>query len=188
MAALLNQLRLDHINYARLLNLLEIDILAIEAGEKADYLRMQDIMKYMINYPDAFHHPCEEVLFDKLRGLGRDEATTLKRLRDEHEHLGELGQTLVDLLSKATGGEIVSRSDIVTAAATYRELMRTHLATEERMIFPLIEASLTPADWDEAVAQTEAMHDPVFGGAVADEYRRLFKSITRHEQEAAGTE
>ncbi|MEJ2760511.1 MAG: hemerythrin domain-containing protein [Gammaproteobacteria bacterium] len=184
MAVLLNQLRLDHINLSRLLNLLEIDITALQSGEKADYLRMQDIMKYMIDYPDVFHHPCEEILFDKLHGLGRKEAATVAQLRSEHLYLAELGQKLADLLKHATGGHIVSRDEVLNAAEEYREIMRNHLTTEEREIYPLIEANLTKADWDDAVAKTGELSDPIFGGPVADEYSRLFDSITR--QKAAG--
>jgi len=184
MAVLLNQLRLEHINYSRLLNLLEVDIMALQSGGKADYLRMQDIMKYMINYPDVFHHRCEEILFDKLHGLGKKEEATVNKLRSEHRHLTELGQTLADLLTHAAGGHIVSRDEILEAAEEYWSIMRKHLITEEREIYPLIEASLTEADWDEAVAQIGDISDPVFGGPVADEYRRLFDSITR--QKAAG--
>lgn len=185
MAGLLNQLRLDHINYSRLLNLLEIDITAIEAGDKVDYLRMQDIMKYMINYPDTFHHPLEEILFDKLDDLDRDEMTTVEQLREEHKRVGALGQKLENLLHDATAGGVVSRDEIMKAAIEYRELMRRHLATEEREIYPLIEASLKPADWDDAVEKTGEAHDPVFGDAVADEYRRLFDDITRWERYAS---
>ena len=181
MAALLNQLRLDHINYARLLNLLEVDILALESGEQADYLRMKDIMKYMINYPDAFHHPCEEILFDKLYDLGREDAATVKQLGSEHAILAELGQKVADLLDKATAGHIVSKEEIVKAASEYKDLLRTHLVTEERKIFPLIESSLSPADWDEADARIGNLSDPIFSGPVADEYRRLFESISRRE-------
>jgi hemerythrin-like domain-containing protein len=182
MAGLLNQLRMDHINYSRLLNLLEIDITAVEAGEKADYLRMKDIMKYMINYPDAFHHPLEEILFDKLDDLDRDEVETLKQLRKEHARLGELGKKLEDLLQKATAGSIVSRDEILKAAVEYRETMRRHLLTEERWIFPLIEATLKPADWDDALEKTGDVRDPIFGDAVAEEYRHLFEDITRKER------
>lgn len=184
MAVLLNQLRLDHINLSRLLNLLEVDITALQSGEKADYLRMQDIMKYMIDYPDVFHHRCEEVLFDKLHNLGRKESAAIAQLRSEHLYLVELGQKLADLLKHATGGHIVSREDILNAAEEYWKIMRNHVITEEREIYPLIEANLSKKDWDDAVAKIGEFIDPIFGGPVDDEYRQLFDSITR--QKAAG--
>jgi hemerythrin-like domain-containing protein len=182
MAALLNQLRLDHINYARLLNLLEVDIFALESGGQADYLRMKDIMKYMINYPDAFHHPCEEILFDKLHDLDKDDAAIINKLNAEHATLADLGQKVADLLDKAIAGQIMSKEEIVKAASEYKDILRAHLVTEERKIFPLIESSLSPADWEEAAARTGNLSDPIFSGPVAEEYRRLFESISRKEK------
>jgi hemerythrin-like domain-containing protein len=182
MEGLLNQLRLDHINFIRLLNLLEVDILALESGGQADYLRMKDIMKYMINYPDAFHHPCEEILFEKLHDLDREDAATVDKLHSEHAILADLGQKAAELLDKTIAGQIVSKEDIVKAASEYKDLLRIHLVTEERKIFPLIESSLEPADWDDAVARTGNLSDPIFSGPVADEYRQLFESISRKEK------
>lgn len=182
MPEMLNQLRLDHINYVRLLNLLEVDILALESGEQADYLRMKDIMKYMINYPDAFHHPCEEILFDKLHHLGKDDAATVQQLRAEHATLGALGQKLSELLDIAVAGQIVSKEELIKSATEYKDLLRRHLATEERKIFPLIESSLSAADWEEARADSSDVSDPIFSGPVGEEYRRLFDSIASRER------
>ena len=42
----------DHANIAKLLELLESEILAIEVGKTPDYPLLQDIMRYMTHYPD----------------------------------------------------------------------------------------------------------------------------------------
>jgi len=44
MHALLTQLRQDHVHYSRLLNLLEIQLISLEAGKPADFHLMRDIV------------------------------------------------------------------------------------------------------------------------------------------------
>ena len=44
----------DHANIAKLLELLESEILAIEVGKAPDYPLLQNIMCYMTQYPDRF--------------------------------------------------------------------------------------------------------------------------------------
>ncbi len=57
MAHIIQQLQKDHLNVARLLDLLETQIGALHDGETPDYLLMLDVMCYMRHYPDLFHHP-----------------------------------------------------------------------------------------------------------------------------------
>ena len=47
----------DHVNFARLLDLLERQLAAFHAGEQPDYALMLDIVHYLRHYPDRFHHP-----------------------------------------------------------------------------------------------------------------------------------
>ena len=63
MHTVLQQLHSDHINYSKLLTLLKNHISNMRNGLRPDFHEMHLIMIYMVNYPDVFHHPIEEVLF-----------------------------------------------------------------------------------------------------------------------------
>lgn len=178
MPALLDQLHQDHTNYARLLNLLEIHLEKMEAGDKPDYLIMRDILKYMINYPDVLHHPMEERLFAELPQPEPGDAETINRLCHEHRLVADLAQQLEDQLLKAGSGQVVEREKILGIGREYINTMRNHLSSEERDIFPLLEANLPPESWERVAQESETASDPVFDSAVADEYQRLFESIT----------
>ena len=55
MADVIAALTCDHANIAKILELLESEILAIEVGKTPAYAFLQDIMCYMNDYPDLFH-------------------------------------------------------------------------------------------------------------------------------------
>ena len=177
MSNILDQLHRDHINQSRLLNLLEREMLKMEKGEDPSYLNMYDIMSYMINYPDVFHHPHEEVLFKKLKEVDAGAAMTINRLCDEHKKLNALGTELESMLHVAISGNIVSKDKLSKEVREYLEIIRDHMNIEERQIFPLIREEMTQDDWERMLPSLEQVQDPLFGNVIADEFLRLYDSI-----------
>ena len=51
----------EHVNFARLLNVLEQQLQAFHQDEHPDYALMLDICDYLQNFPDVYHHPREDV-------------------------------------------------------------------------------------------------------------------------------
>ena len=58
---LLSELREDHRNMALVLNVLESTIETAATGEDPDFELIDEIMRYMTIYPDAVHHPKEDI-------------------------------------------------------------------------------------------------------------------------------
>lgn len=178
MPELYEQLHMDHINYSRLLNLLELQLDRHETDNKPDYLLMLDIMKYMINYPDIFHHPAEELLFAELEKVEDKDAATIEKLCEEHSTLAELAGELKEQLQNASTGHIMERRRILDAGRRYVDLYREHINLEEREIFPLLKTTINREAMDRVRQQTGEIPDPLFNDPVSDEYHRLFRSIT----------
>ncbi|MCG8371175.1 MAG: hemerythrin domain-containing protein, partial [Proteobacteria bacterium] len=61
------ELRDDHRNMAIVLDLLEDIVAEMEAGRDPDFELFDEIMRYMTVYPDAVHHPKEDVVYAELR-------------------------------------------------------------------------------------------------------------------------
>ena len=53
----------EHVNFAKLLDLLEGQLDLFHKGESPDYELMLDIMFYMTHYPDVLHHPKEKKIW-----------------------------------------------------------------------------------------------------------------------------
>ncbi len=88
----------DHANMAKLLEVLESEILAIEVGKTPDYPLLQDIMHYMTQYPDRFHHPKENLIFAQVLKREPRARADIARLLREHVSLSLAAQNFEILL------------------------------------------------------------------------------------------
>ena len=70
--------REEHAYFGRLLDLLERQLDVLAAGERPDYALMLDIIEYLREYSDRYHHRREDVAFELL-------ARRLPRLRPQLE-------------------------------------------------------------------------------------------------------
>ena len=69
----------DHVNFARLLNLLEGELDLLHDAGSPHYQLMLDIMYYMTHYSDVLHHPKEDLvcaLERARRNVGRRSASS----------------------------------------------------------------------------------------------------------------
>ncbi len=166
----------DHVNFARLLDLLEEQLAAFHAGEQPDYALMLDIVSYLRHYPDRFHHPREDVAFARL--VERDPAMQLPLARrlQEHRVIAAAGEELLEVLQAVVEGTLIGRAAVEAAAATYLVYYRHHLAAEEREVIPRATQLLTPSDWA-AVAAAPAGPEPLFGADFDARYGELRRQI-----------
>lgn len=179
MSAIMEQLKSDHANIARLLATLERQIDVVHAEQNADFELMHDIMVYMTHYPDHTHHPMEDLVFQKLVGHDSSAESIVARLGREHAALAEKGQRFMEMLRHVVDGALVERDVLENAARDYIEFLRSHMTLEDSDAFPRAEDALTEEDWDAIASGFQARTDPVFGPIIADEFRSLFDYIQR---------
>ena len=175
---ILQQLLNDHINYSKLLTLLKNHISNIQNGLDSDFHETYLIMKYMVNYPDIFHHPFEEVLFRQFITLHGETTELIEKTSYEHQKLSELGQKLINELEIVISGNVTSRQLIIDTAEEYLNMMYAHMDTEESKVFPLIDEKLSSEDWALVEAQIEHVKDPIFGDVISREFKQLYEAIT----------
>lgn len=174
------QLDADHRNVARMLDLLERQLIRVRHMQPADFDLMRDIMHYMTRYPDRTHHPMEDLVIHKLiqyEPSAREMGTTILR---EHESLADKGKHFLDMLVQVTDGAMVPREDIETAGRDYVEFLRSHMQKEDERLFPLARKRLTEDDWNEIGRAMVHRQDPVFGPIVDDQFRALSEFIRQH--------
>jgi hemerythrin-like domain-containing protein len=174
---ILDLLHQDHQNISRLLDIFDKQIEIMHKGEDPNYRLMQDIMHYMGHYPDAFHHPREEKIFEKIKNNSADIFDTVKRLADEHIIMAEQGIIITDKLTEILNGSIVSMAAIYELTKEYLELTRNHINSEENQLFPQAEELLSTEDWQDISESISHVDDPLFGKTVEDFYRYLYSCI-----------
>ena len=170
----------DHANIAKLLELLESEILAIEVGKTPDYPLMQDIMRYMTQYPDRFHHPKEDLIFARLLTRQSGARAHVDDLLEEHISIG-LAAKKFDRLLRTSGHDSVNvREQLGAAGFAYIRALREHMLKEEKKLFPLAMKVLTKEDWQVIDEEVNVIDDPLFGEMIAEEYQRLYQFIVDH--------
>ena len=179
MAEIIRQLRQDHINIAKLLELLEAQIGSLDEGEIPDYLLMFDVMCYLRRYPDLFHHPREDLIFEKLKNRDASTCPIVDNLIEEHKALAAMGAQFFMSLQAVVNESIVSRETLVSEGRAYIAFQSSHMNREEDQVFPLASKVLCEEDWVEIDMAMEMEADPVFGGVEGGKYRALYKFLTQ---------
>jgi hemerythrin-like domain-containing protein len=178
MADVIAALTCDHANIAKILELLESEILAIEVGKTPDYPLLQDIMCYMNQYPDRFHHPREELVLEKLVARDPTARTAVEDALDQHISIGLAGREFDRLLRTSDVDSVHVRERIGAAGFAYIRALRQHMLLEDKTLFPMATAALTNTDWLSVDRAIDAIEDPLFGKMIADGYERLYRLIT----------
>ena len=104
LSQILAELREDHRNMARLLDLVEQELRKVERGGTPDLELLHDIMQYMIIYSDAIHHPREDLVYAEMRSSDIELASGLERVEGDHETIAELSLALRNDIAAMTSG------------------------------------------------------------------------------------
>ena len=172
----IDTLHKEHRYMDLLLRELDQRLQAAEPLTTADYYLMQDILSYMHEYPDAVHHPTEDLLFEKLVLRDPSMQQPLTAVRDEHEQLSQSSAELKKLLAAAAELSTPQDEAALTAALRrYSTKLRRHMQREEQELFPHAVACLANQDWRAIDEQLSRAQDPLFGPEVAGGYRVLYE-------------
>ena len=174
MLDILEKLHEDHVNTATLLDFLEQQLLR---GPSATFDTVRDVMHYMTHYPDIFHHPHEDLVFDKLKLHDSAVEETLDRLQSQHIELRNLGS---EILQKFIKNPAIDKS-AQQLIQKYIKLLREHMNTEESKVFPLARLLLSDKEKSEICAKIKWKEDPLFGKTAEQKYLSLQREIHREQ-------
>ena len=93
MANIIERIRDEHANMAKLLDALERQVAVFDGGGKPDYEIVLSVLDYFLDYPDRCHHPKEDLL---ARKIGMKKGAVFMNL------LGEIQKTVAR--AKETNG------------------------------------------------------------------------------------
>lgn len=167
----------EHVDFVRLLNILESQIGLFHEGTQPDYQLMLDIVYYLTHFPDRFHHPREDVAFVKLAERDRSARALVHRLLGEHQVIAASGKQLQEQLEGVLAGATLARQSVEITAATYYSYYRQHMLGEETHLFSRLEKVLRVEDWKSVRDAIAAGVDPLFGTKVKERYRDLRRQI-----------
>ena len=164
----------EHKYVLRLLVLLEKEAHILCEGKPADMECMSHILNYITHYPDKYHHPKEELIFDRMVNANKETQRIIRSLRKGHDHVGETGQAVADEIALvATTNSKRKREALGKHTLSYIHGLRDHIRLEETKIFTPALELLSEADWLAIDKEIKPIIDPVFGKNHNSEHKML---------------
>lgn len=171
----------EHKYVLRLITILEDEARTLAEGEPADFECMADILNYITHYPDRYHHPKEELIFDRMVDADAKIQKILKTLRRDHGRVATMGQGITDAIEEVKkSSSKKKRCDLAKTIETYTLRLREHINLEETQIFVPAATLLSKADWKAIDKEIKPILDPIFGEKKSEEFMSLFGRYITH--------
>ena len=140
---MLNQLRLDHANMARLLHVLQLKQKTLAQGERPNFQLMREVVDYILSYMDGFAAPLERVCVERLQTQAPEHvANDYRELKPRLQRLSnDIDMVLMD--------NIIPMDRFADDLKDYLEAHRAYLRHEREGLFPLIDEHFSEEDMDE---------------------------------------
>jgi hemerythrin-like domain-containing protein len=177
MHSLLERLHRDHINLARLLDLLERELNEFYAGRESDFDLVVEMLEYIECYAELIHHPTEDRIFEAAQGRLGDKQALLEKLHQQHGLLVGLSKKFRRNLEGVVQGAVIGREELEIEGREFIALQRQHLDLEEQEMFPALDASLETEDWERIAGEVPKHDDPVFGERDPNRFRLLYQYL-----------
>ncbi len=161
----------------QVLNVLEQVGKTARAGEDPDFELVDEIMRYMTVYPDAVHHPKEDIVYGELKSNRPDLADGLEEIPKDHQEIAVLGMKLRDDVEAIIAGTAVLRVQLVDDVNAYVVRLREHMQWEEDDLFQRIDEMIGEQSVPIDVEAYQHIKDPVFELEVESAFRRLMDSL-----------
>ncbi len=177
---MLNELHQEHLNIAKLLDLLRQQLFAIRAEKPVRYRLLKDILGYLSEVADQYHHPQEDLIYDYYPKFRCTDDQVSSRLKAEHERVVSTGQELTAMVDMILMDAVIPLDQLTAKLEAFIVLQQCHMDYEESEVFPLLRTKLTEDDWRhlEQNWRSKKAEDPLFGRVVAERYRDISASLS----------
>jgi len=169
----LGSLRQEHRNMSTLLRALEWQVDEFERGHQPDFDVIGATLDYFLSFPDACHHPREELIFAKLHERDLAAAQQIGDLRIKHQELARRAREFASALRVVLAEAELPREAFAGWARGFIDLQRRHIDMEESTFFPAAEKTLTAQDWADLGAQAATEGDLLHEEQAGERFQRF---------------
>ncbi len=149
----IEQLQEDHRQLVHVLYSLEREVKACSGLSPNNFSveAILDIVDYIQVYPEIWHHPAEDALYEVLLDKDVGAAAVVAHLMEEHGVLELLTENLLEYINQIV---VSAEADVdavkvrfIKSTNDYISRQLHHMEQEQLHLFPLIEQHLTEDDW-----------------------------------------
>jgi hemerythrin-like domain-containing protein len=177
-------LRQEHRNIEKLLLVLERELSVFARGDRPDYEVVHAVIAYFQVYPDAYHHPTEDMVFEKLKVRDPAAAADIGDLAADHRRGAERLRRVARAVEDVLADQELLRQNVNDIICDFIEQERRHIAMEERDFFPAAVNALQPQDWAEIASRLTDQRNPLFSEVAEQRFEVVRRHILQLEQEA----
>ncbi len=176
---MLDGLHQDHLNIAKLLDVLRDKLFLIRAEKPIRYRLLRDILCYLSEVADQRHHPKEDLIYDYYLKYRCEDPELANRLKAEHGQLVTAGCELSEMVDMILMDAVIPLDQVAAKLEQFIVLQQRHMDFEEGQIFPELRVKLTEDDWRHLEQNWHQIksEDPLFGRDVAERYRELSERL-----------
>jgi len=178
MSEAMERLHREHKEMAKLLGVIERQLEGFVEDGEIDYDLVRTALGYMMEYPDLYHHPKEDLILAKLVLRNPEAVDEIGDLESKHQELAQLTKDFNSAVEDALNEVEMERDLVSRRGHAYVDALRRHIAMEEAGFLPAAKAHLTAEDWAEIDAMIANPEDPLFGPEVSESYLSLIHEIT----------
>ena len=176
MSKAIESLRQDHRNMQKLLDVIAVEFDLFKTGGSPDYELLNSALRYCLHYPELYHHPKEDVIYQQMRDTTPQALTGMGNLEKAHSILSDLVRRVMAMVQRIENEAEFSRPEVSALMEEFLDTYRNHIAMEEDVFFPAAEACLSQDDWAEVDAKIELMMDPLHTATALD-YQALRRTV-----------
>jgi hemerythrin-like domain-containing protein len=152
-----------------------------KAGEPLDHKELDGIVEFLTVFADKCHHGKEEnILFPALEALGipRDRGPIGVMLL-EHTEGRAIIKRLIAAVAEYKSGDKGAAARIASAGNDYAALLSQHIQKEDKVLYPMADARLTPEKDAELVEAFEEIERDRIGQGKHEEFHAMLHQLEK---------
>jgi hemerythrin-like domain-containing protein len=184
MVEIIEILQQEHRNIQRLLRVVEQELTVFDQGERPDYEVFAAVIEFFKNYPDACHHPKEDIIYKKFKARDPDRAATIADLEAEHREGAVRLRRVAQVIDSVLNDQELLRESVHRIVNDFVENERKHIALEDEVIFPAIVDTLRAEDWADIALTLADRYGPPSEADFEEQFSTLRRNILELEESA----
>jgi hemerythrin-like domain-containing protein len=175
----IEELKHEHDSILSMLSGAERLAQTIQTTHDVDVKKVESIINFSRHFTDGCHHAKEEKqLFVRLqeRGMPKGQGPIVVMLK-EHQVGRNLIKGIESVLQEFKTGDQEAYAALSRTLVQYVELLRTHIAKENTILFPMSNNLLTPEDQKELEESFKFIEEHEVGPGVHEKYHLLAHEI-----------
>jgi hemerythrin-like domain-containing protein len=174
MSKAIEELRHDHDAILSSLSILDAMVSRLGSADAPTAEDFRGFIGFLKEFADKCHHGKEEgILFPALTGAGMpSQGGPVGVMLSEHVQ----GRTLIREMEQAVPGAVDAKA-LAKAARSYAELLRSHIAKENEVLFPAAERLLPSGDLEAMKGKFQEHEETVIGHGRHEQLHAMLKEL-----------